>query len=58
MTGTAMSANVEQLVRASPIAGWHVVRALTGYFCDVSGATIEEWKPVNASLDSTGGKKE
>ena len=24
-----------------------MVRALTEYFCDVSGATVEEWKPVS-----------
>ena len=42
MTGTAMSANVEQLVETSPHAAWAGVRALLEYFCDVSDATIWE----------------
>ena len=35
-----------------------MVRALTEYFCDVSGATIEEWKPVNGLCIAPEGKKE
>ena len=49
MTGTAMSANMEQSVEASPHAGWDVVRAL---LCDVSEATDWErsalWIPSDA----------
>lgn len=56
MTGTAMSANMEQLMGASPHAGWDVVRAL---LCDVSEATIRErsglWTPMDAPLGGTKG---
>ena len=51
MTGTAMSATIEQLVGASPYAGWDVVRAL---LCDVSEATIWERSGLWIASDAPG----